>query len=36
MVGRVEEGEPGVTLKTVSGGERALRMHSGELLPRIC
>jgi hydrogenase expression/formation protein HypE len=31
-----QEGEPGVELQTTVGGLRTLRMHAGELLPRIC
>jgi hydrogenase expression/formation protein HypE len=36
IVGKVLEAEPGVDLRTAVGGLRALRMHSAELLPRIC
>jgi hydrogenase expression/formation protein HypE len=36
VIGRVEGGEPGVEMETSIGGVRRLRMHSGELLPRIC
>jgi len=36
IIGTVYEGEPGVFLRTRMGGLRSLRMHSAELLPRIC
>lgn len=36
VIGRVERGDPGVEMITSVGGLRGLRMHSGELLPRIC
>jgi hydrogenase expression/formation protein HypE len=36
LIGTVEQGDPGVELRTVVGGLRSLRMHAGELLPRIC
>jgi hydrogenase expression/formation protein HypE len=36
VIGRVEKGQPGLELMTSLGGARRLRMHSGELLPRIC
>jgi hydrogenase expression/formation protein HypE len=36
VIGTVLKGEPGVDLKTRMGGLRRLRMHSSELLPRIC
>lgn len=36
VIGTVMEGEPIVDLKTRMGGLRRLRMHSAELLPRIC
>lgn len=36
VIGRVEEGDPGVFLKTVVGGMRPLIMLEGDPLPRIC
>ncbi len=36
IIGKVVAGEPGVELSTAVGGRRRLRMHAGELLPRIC
>jgi hydrogenase expression/formation protein HypE len=36
VIGNVEPGDPGVELRTGVGGLRTLRMHAGELLPRIC
>ncbi|MBN1655791.1 MAG: hydrogenase expression/formation protein HypE [Deltaproteobacteria bacterium] len=36
IIGAVETGQPGLELITTLGGTRRLRMHSGELLPRIC
>lgn len=36
LIGKVEQGDPGVELRTAVGGLRTLRMHAGELLPRIC
>jgi len=35
-VGRVEEGEPGLLLRTAAGGTRRLIMLEGDPLPRIC
>lgn len=36
QIGEVEEGETGCEVITALGGRRTLRMHTGELLPRIC
>jgi hydrogenase expression/formation protein HypE len=36
VIGSVRQGAPGVDLRTALGGLRGLRMHSAELLPRIC
>jgi hydrogenase expression/formation protein HypE len=36
VVGRVEEGAPGVVLRTRAGGLRALDRPAGDALPRIC
>ncbi len=36
MIGRVEEGQPGLELETSIGARRTVRMPLGELLPRIC
>ena len=35
-IGRVVDGRPGCEVETGLGARRALRMASGELLPRIC
>jgi hydrogenase expression/formation protein HypE len=36
VIGRVEEGPPGVTLRTSVGGQRPVIMLEGDPLPRIC
>jgi len=36
VIGRVEEGDPGVELNTALGGRRSVRLPLGEVLPRIC
>jgi hydrogenase maturation factor len=36
VIGTVTSGTAGVELRTSVGGLRTLRMHAGELLPRIC
>jgi len=37
VIGRVLDGRAGrVTLRTAFGNSRILRLHHGELLPRIC
>jgi hydrogenase expression/formation protein HypE len=36
IIGRVEEGDPGLEMVTAIGGRRAVRMPLGEVLPRIC
>jgi len=36
IVGRIEEGDPGLELLTALGGRRGVQMPLGEILPRIC
>ena len=36
IIGRVEEGEPGLELVTALGGRRGVHLPLGEILPRIC
>jgi hydrogenase expression/formation protein HypE len=36
VIGRVVEGRPKVTMKTMIGGTRLVDMLPGEMLPRIC
>ncbi|MBW2275876.1 MAG: hydrogenase expression/formation protein HypE [Deltaproteobacteria bacterium] len=36
IIGRVEEGDPGLEMMTTLGGRRGVQMPLGEILPRIC
>lgn len=36
IIGRVEQGEPGLEIVTSIGGRRSVHLPLGEILPRIC